>query len=369
MILPAFRGLIQEKAEDHYRVAADGSATLDQADADHLAARQVGNLFNTLPRYLLAVALGLSALALLAIRLASGPSPSRVRTVRAMLLVGVLVDLIASFHGANPMIAPTEYRPMSPLIAHLRRTAPMPARVLGVGEELPPNLAMRYGLADVRNYDAIELASINQWLAPLYDGTEGPRTSRREVTWEGVGRASDRLKACGVAAVVGALPPPQGIFDRVVRIGPTWVGHWDARPLDAMTAEGAGRWSFRVEDSLMAVGEDSKSVTIPIAYAPGWRAASGGARLEVEPGPGPFFKVRVPRGAERVLVRYDPPEVRLAMAISAASVSLIVLLAMVPRPAEKGRRGPWTGSELGVRIDPMIPEGRSARSLRRRARR
>ena len=368
-IFPACRDLIQAKADDHYQSAAMASATLDPADAKVLADRQIRNLFNTLPRYLLAVAVGLSGLALLAIRLGTRPSTSRVRTVRAMLFVGVLVDLIASFHGANPMIAPSEYRPMSPLMAHLRRTAPLPSRVLGVGEELPPNLAMRYGLADVRNYDAIELASINRWLAPLYGDIEGPRTSRREVTWEGVRRASGRLKASGVAAVVGASPPPERLFDRVVRIGPTWVGHWDDRPLATLTPEGAGRWSLRVGDGPGARGETSEEVVIPIAHVPGWRATRDGTRLEVEPGPGPFFKVRVARGLGRVILRYDPPEFRVAMAVSVASMALIVLLAMVPSPSEKGRRGPWTGSELGVRIGSMIPEGRSARSLRRRTRR
>ena len=337
-ILPAFRDLIQAKADAHYRAAADQSASLDQSDASLLADRQVRNLFNYLPRYHLAIALGLSALALLAIRLGAEPSPPRIRAARAILLVGVLVDLIASFGGANPMIAASEYRPLSPLMAYLRRTAPMPSRVLGVGEELPPNLAMRYGLADVRNYDAIELASINQWLAPLYGDDDRPRTSRREVTWEGVRRASERLKVCGVAAVVAASPPPEGLFDRVVRIGAIWVGHWDARPLDEITFEGAGRWSFRIEDRPEADGEAPTEITIPIAFDPGWRAASDGALLKVERGLGPFFKVRVPRGAGRVLLRYDPLEVRIALGISVVSMTLIVLLAVVPASRKKAAK-------------------------------
>ena len=97
-----------------------------------------------------------------------------------------LVDLFGFGLGLNPAIDRDDDRPVTSLIDHLRKVAPPPVRVLGVGEELSPNVAMRYGLADVRNYDSVELASSVDYFATLYPPGDHERTSRRTVTWAGV---------------------------------------------------------------------------------------------------------------------------------------------------------------------------------------
>ncbi len=57
------------------------------------------------------------------------------------------------------------------MIARLRQGLPPDGRALGLGEELPPNVLMRFGLSDVRNYDSVELASSLAWFEPLYEPT------------------------------------------------------------------------------------------------------------------------------------------------------------------------------------------------------
>ncbi len=64
------------------------------------------------------------------------------------------------------------------------------------------------------------------------------QTSRRDITWDRVDRARDRLRGAGVRAVVGASkPPPQ--FDRVTRYQAVWVAWLDADPL--VSLEGPGQ--------------------------------------------------------------------------------------------------------------------------------
>ena len=61
--------------------------------------------------------------------------------------------------GLNPAIAAEVHAFEPPVIARLRQRLPPGGRALGLGEELPPNVLMRFGLADIRNYDSVELAA------------------------------------------------------------------------------------------------------------------------------------------------------------------------------------------------------------------
>src|SRR5262249_20636600 len=119
-------------------------------------------------------------------------------------------------------------------------------RILALGEELPPNTLMRYGLADIRNYDSIELRRSLDWFEPLYESSHAggarshgdavARTSRRAIRWDGVLRARERLREASVRAVVSPTPPPPGIFNRVDRVGSVWVARLDGRPLASASA-------------------------------------------------------------------------------------------------------------------------------------
>ncbi|RUL85824.1 hypothetical protein [Tautonia sociabilis] len=350
--LPTFEEMIRDRALAHYEAASARSDDLSAADAAALADRQVRNLVESHPGALLRTSTILAGLAALASWAIGRPRGRRSAAFRALVLSVVLADLASAHRGAFPMIDRDDYRPAGPVIEHLRREASPPARILAVGAELPPNMLMRYGLADVRNYDAIELIGMAEWLDPLFE-EGGARSSRREVTWEGVARARDRLEASRVSAVVGASPPPVGLFDRVVRVGSVWVGHWELPPAQATIVEDRdGRVVAEIRrGELPSVGSKSDRIMIPIAFVPGWRARCDLGPLEVSAGSGPFLWVRVPAGGGRIELTYDPLEVRMAMGVSLIGMAILGVLATGPKDAEKGREATWTGSELGVKID------------------
>jgi hypothetical protein len=215
-------------SQAHYEHAARETPGADFEVYRRRADRQTRDTLSFIPRYYGLAAAQLAGLAawlfLARSRRLAG------NTLRAGLLGLTMIDLFGFGFGLNPAIDRADDRPLTPLIEHLRRVAPPPWRVLGVGEELPPNVCMRYGLADIRNYDSIELAVALDQFATLYPDTRGERTSRRAVTWEGVIRARDLLQQAGVRAIVAATPPPVGAFSEVERIGSVWVAHLDPGP-------------------------------------------------------------------------------------------------------------------------------------------
>lgn len=360
-VIPRMEGAIRDRAMGHYADSASRSIGLDAADAAILADRQVRNLTKGYPISLLISATTLASLASLASWTAARPG-DRGRIARPLVLGIVVVDLVASFWGANPTIARADYRPRSEVIEHLRREVPPFGRVLAIGAELPPNMLMRYGLADIRTYDAIELTAIVDWLAPLYDETSGEkpeaRTSRRTITWEGVERARDRLLACQVAAVVGATAPPEGLFDRVARVGRVWVGHWD-RPEEGPRILACRGGSILIESPETHQGTTQRSherITIPVVHVPGWRARSDGEELPVSAGPGPFVSVDVPAGIRRFSLSYEPAVFRLAVGLSLSGAAGILALAILGS-VKKGAKPLGSTRQSALESISMVPRG------------
>ena len=153
--------------------------------------------------------------------------------------------------GLNPAIDPAIHRFEPPVVTRLCSVLEPGERALGIGEELPPNVLMRFGLGDPRNYDSVELSRNLQWFAPLFEPGSESLTSRSQITWESVHRARDRLEDACVKAVVGASPPPAGLFARAERIGDVWIAWLDVAGLGQQPSWGqAGFDSAR----LRAVG-------------------------------------------------------------------------------------------------------------------
>jgi len=102
----------------------------------------------TAAAWLLLFALGLVA-GLLALR----RWPERRGWIAAAIVLLVAFDMLHFAHGYNPM-APAEkgIPPRTPAIAYLQRHR-AEGRFVGVGIALPPDVAIDYGLADVRGYD------------------------------------------------------------------------------------------------------------------------------------------------------------------------------------------------------------------------
>lgn len=140
------------------------------------------------------------------------------------------------------------------------------ARFLALGEFLPPNELMRFGLKDVRNYDSIETLQSLTTLADLYEpSSDADRTSRRDADWSGVARAKEALKDFGMVAVVGPTEPPAGLFDGdAERVSDAWIGRWSGRP--RLVFSGKSRAELVVDEPgriEVRINADAASKTTP----------------------------------------------------------------------------------------------------------
>lgn len=339
---------VQARAITHYQHAAALAPGADAEVFHARAERQVQQTLAFVPRYASLAALqlaGLAALAGVGRRGWIGPNATR-----GILLAVVLTDLVGFGLGLNPATAREDDRPVPELIAYLRREVPPPARFLALGSVLPPNLGLRYGLADVRNYDSVETSRNLAYFADLYE-PGGARTSRRDVTWEGVGRSLARLRAARVEAIVGTTEPPHRWFDRVDRVGALWVGRLAPRPSPAIR-----RSPGRIEVTLPAAW--AGPLVIAETFDPGWRATVDGAPAPVRAHEGAFLAVRTPPGAAKLVLDYDPPEVRAGLVVSLVSAMVVALTFVGSKIAARGRKtgsGSWSPSSRRVRIRLMIP--------------
>jgi hypothetical protein len=318
---------LRQRALEHYRVAAE-SEEGDPAVAVRRASRQVTATVKFIPRYYGIVAVELALLAVLARRIGRNRSQP-IAPLQATVLGITLVELWLFGFGVNPSISRAFDRFRPPVIAALEAALPAGGRVLGIGAELPPNTLMRNGLADPRNYDSIELSRNLDWFAPIYETAPAEvLSSRSRVTWRSVGRARGLLEESGVAAVVAAHPPTGPRFGRVERLGDVWVLWLDPPPQVDSTA------GSRIVVSRQAHGElamriDAKSadhIVFRQMYDSGWRAYMDGARVQIQPEKGVFCGIDIPYGIHNVNIKYDPPEVRLGLALSLIGAALMILV-------------------------------------------
>lgn len=316
-----FEPKLRARSAAHYAAAAAATPGADPAVYQERAERQVKQTLTFLPRYFFLA--GGQLVVLSAIVLAWRKGALSIPAVRLSAIAITLVDLLAFGVGLNPAIAAADHQPASPVIDYLREEVGDGGRVLGVGEELPPNTLMRYGLNDVRNYDSVELARSLDWFAPLYDhASANNRSSRGDVTWVSVARARDRLRESSVAAVVGASAPPAGLADRVDRVGQVWVARFAAEGIvtgdESSTILAMNRDPGRMEITLNC--RNDGRIIVRETFDPGWRAWVDGMPTDVAPERGTFLAMRVPRGSHRLVLCYDPLEVRIATLASVAGV-------------------------------------------------
>jgi hypothetical protein len=227
----------------------------------------------------------------------------------------------------NPAIEREAFQSEPPVIARLRSALAPGQRAIGVGEELPPNVLMRYGLDDARNYDSIELRRNLDWLAPLYAPGDEAQTSRRQITWKGVLRARDRLQEASVAAVVGSSRPPAG-FSRVERSGEVWIAWLEAKP---WVASHSGSTSCDVERgpntiAIRTEGNDRDSVVIRETWDPGWSARIDGSPVVMGCYQETFMVVMVPPGRHVIELAYQPAEVRWGLFGSTCGLIVVMLV-------------------------------------------
>jgi hypothetical protein len=321
----SFEGKLRERALAHYRDAAAASPGADDQAYQERALRQVRQVLSFLPRYYGLVSCELALLAAFAWRLRRSPMSSW--WIRPGVLGLVLVDLAGLGFGLNPALTTEQQSYEPPVITRLRQEAMPGGRALGLGEEIPPNVLMRFGLSDIRNYDSIELERSLRWLAPLYD-RNGPITSRSEITWERVCANLDLLRESGVYAVVAATPPPERAFARIERVGRVWVAWLGGLPwaragspravLEVARADGSAR--IRIDSNR------ATSLALLETFDPGWTATLDGKRADLQPESSVFLSIQIPSGQHELILRFDPVEVRVGLALSILSCILLILV-------------------------------------------
>lgn len=337
---PAMRA----RAERHYR---DANIPIDPAEASRRVDRQVRAMLDFTPRYL-----ATAAAAFLAMAATAELGRRRTAIARAappLLLAATLVDLFAFGAGLNPAIDREiqEFRP--PVVARLREILSDGRRAIGVGEELPPNTLMRFGLADVRNYDSVELSRSLDVFEPLYEETDEARSSRRTVSWRTVERALPKLREAAVGAIVAATPPPDpSPFAAVERVGDAWIARLESPPRIAPEGPGGATISpsstpaaIRVK---VAVDGPATRLVARETWDEGWSATIDGEAADVEKYADTFMSVHVPRGRHDVALMYRPASLRAGAAASAAALAT-ALLALTRRPRCGLMEGGLDGTE------------------------
>jgi len=328
---------LRQRAEAHYRQVAAEMPGTDLTDSRRRAEHQVDLTLRFYPRYLGLAAGHLLALAALAELWRRDRVPTS--AVRATLLALTMVDLLGFGFGLNPAIERADDRVPSPLVSFLHAHVPASSRVLGIGEELPPNSLMRYGLHDIRNYDSIELTRNLDWFASLYEGGDTRRDSRRTITWESVIRSQERLKEAGVSAIVAATPPPPSTFQDVYRVGAVWVALLPGAPWVGTDA-GENLFKVRRDGNVVFLDTNSRDyqkIIVRETFDSSWRAKLDGQPLRVEPYRQAFLAMRVPPGTHRLVLQYEPVEVWCALIASIFGFSLVVFTLTAPSPFRSTR--------------------------------
>lgn len=323
--VPLNEATIRTRAERRY---ANPAGEITPEVAQLRAERQIRAALEFTPRYLGTAA---AELLLLAALVEAARRSGKVRRALPVGALGVaLVELFGFGMGLNPAIDRSLQNRESPVIARLREGLGTTRRALGVGEELPPNVLTRFGLADARNYDSIELGRSLDWFEPLYEPTDEARSSRRTVSWRTVETALPRLEQAAVAAVVAATTPPKPeLFERVERVGAVWIAWLKSTadwveavdPPAAVEASRPSAGSIRVE----LPDGGPRRVIVRETWDPGWSARVDGQPMRIDKYLDTFMSINLDKGARLVELDYAPREARLGLWISATSAGAAIL--------------------------------------------
>ncbi len=326
LIVPRLEPVLRQRAERHYGEAVRRAPAVEAAVYQARSERQVRSALTFLPFYYGLAASELLALAVLAL-LAARQGPGLARWLPPMLLGLTLVELAGFGMGLNPALEPQTLHLEPPLITHLRRGLGPDERALGIGQELPPNTLMRFGLSDPRNYDSVELARSLRWFAPLFEpGTES-LSSRGQITWDGVVRARDRLEDSCVRAVVGATPPPPGQFTRVEQVGDVWIA-WLNSPgwAGSLTGTTLATWAREPGRAVLRTRAGAgDQIVIRETWDAGWTARIDGNPIVLNSYRDVFMLASVPAGDHVLELEYRPVEVVYGLMGSGLGIVVLIL--------------------------------------------
>ncbi len=339
--------IIAQRATRHFaneavRRSLDPDALAGRAE--HMA-QQVQQFF---PRYYTSVAVGVAGIAMLVWWRGLN---DRARSWAVLLIPLTVADLFLFGRGYNPAIHHEQYFPDCSVIALLRGEQgnhATPIRVLSLEEEFPPNVLGRYGIADLRNYDAVELRRHLEYFGGLWadDGTAS--TSNDWATWERVAAQLDRLRLANVRFIISTAEPGNLAGVRLVhRHGRVGVYEIEGSRFVSFAADSRatapvgpvpGDVTVReyqpgyIELDVDLAGPSGRLV-VAETWAPGWTASVDGSAVEALPFEGCFVSIPAQAGRHRVMLHYAPRSFRVGATVSVIAVGVMAVL--IARP---GRR-------------------------------
>ncbi len=105
---------------------------------------------------------------LVGLTIAAAATTALALSKRGFLVLLAAAELSLYAVGVNPVAAASDRLPLPPLMAKLTELiAEQPGRILGLGGVVPPNMASRFGICDLRAYDPVRPADYAEMMARL----------------------------------------------------------------------------------------------------------------------------------------------------------------------------------------------------------
>ncbi len=329
----------------------------------------------------------------------------RPRACPLLLCAPLYLDLWSFGSRYNPVTPEEQVFPPTPALRLLQERLGR-ERVVAGGDMLRPNVAMLFGLRDLRGYEDL----VDRDFARLYGNT---LERLEEAQW--VGKAPQRhdprleredvrlLRLASVRFLLSARPlsGPLPLPYRLASSTPGVLAYespevlprayavlraravpdlesareallaWDFDPLREVILVGEGTAlagsssdppsvTWRVDEPetvvLDASMPDSGYLVLTDRYSPDWEATVDGEPARVHCANGVFRAVPVPKGTHAVRFRYRPRLVYASAGVSAAAALAALLCLVLPgaRRSPRGRRAPPPG------VRPQPPPGRIA---------
>jgi uncharacterized membrane protein YidH (DUF202 family) len=350
VVIRQSEAMIAQRAASHFTKEAARRGLPPNVLASRAAhmARQVQQFF---PRYYASVAIGVAGVGVLVWW--RGRS-DRASSWAALLIPLTVGDLFLFGRGYNPAIRRDQYPPDCSVVAFLRgeqAASPAPIRVLPLEEEFPPNVLGLYGIADLRNYDAIELRQHLEFFGGLWDDDGSAATSNAWASWTQVAAQLDRLRTANVRFLISTNEPQSlagvtlahrhgrvGVYEIA---GSRFVSFIDDSRPDAAAGRVPGGATVRayrpgyIELDVDLTGPPGRLV-VAETWMLGWTASVDGAAAAVQPFENYFLSTPLRPGRHRVVLHYAPRSFRVGATISIIAAAVIVVL--IPRASQRANR-------------------------------